>query len=65
MAKRKHDGSIVQVVQPNNKRKAEDLSRNIAKKLRIVEYWHQLDLNREERAKYMASVCMNRINKKE
>ena len=64
MAKRRYDGSIVLTVR-KNKRKAEDISSKMNKKLRIVEYWHQLDLNREERAKYMASICIIRINKKE
>ena len=65
MAKRRHDGSVVVQTVRENKRKAEDISSKMNKKLRIVEYWHQLDLNREEKAKYMASVCIIRINKNE
>ena len=66
MAKRKHDGSIVQIIEhTNNKRKGDDLSCKMNKKLRIVKYWHQMDLSREERAKYMALIYMNRINTKE
>ena len=66
MAKRKHDGSIVQIIEhANNKRKGDDLSCKMNKKLRIVQYWHHMDLSREERAKYMAYIYMNRINTKE
>ena len=58
MAKRNRDGIIKRPL----KRATEHKSHENNKKMRIYEYWHHKELNREERASKMAEMYIHLLN---